>query len=213
MNAEKAPDFTNKYAQSAELKIVRWLMSWTIVGVALHWLFQSMLYMDDTERRFKLVLDALLIGMSGMVLTTWLPGFAGWLLAFFIGHSLNFLLNAQLWVVLKHYGYVNQQYAVFAAYTESLTRRIQGEGTLVYAAIYGSQVRSEWKPSSDLDVRLVRKRGFWAGICACWFVLCERSRATWHHFPLDIYVLDGRAPLDRMRTDERPLVLVNQLEE
>jgi len=76
-----------------------------------------------------------------------------------------------------------------------------------YVAVYGSYVRGEWKPSSDLDVRLVRRAGFVSGLRACWFLLRERTRAFWMRFPLDIYVADGFASLERLRLDEAPLVI------
>ena len=183
------------------------LLKKPLVALGLHWAVQSLFYMDATERNFKLALDA------GGTLAIWailqrrLPKIPAFLLAFVLAHSANLLTNGHVWGVLKHYGFVEHAYEAFEAYSQALAARVQAEKSVIYGAIYGSRVRAEWKPSSDLDVRLVRRPGFFHGIRASWFVLRERSRATRHRFPLDLYVLDSRAPLDAMRDDERPFVI------
>jgi hypothetical protein len=181
-----------------------------LVALGMHWAFQSVFYMDTTERFFKLALNA------GGTLAIWavlrqrLIEYPALLLAFLLAHSVNLLANGHLWGVLKHYGYVENRYDAFETYAQQFAQRVRAEESMTYGAIYGSRVRAEWQPSSDLDVRLVRRPGFWHGIRACWFVLRERSRATWYRFPLDLYVLDSYAPLDAMRNDEAPFVICDQ---
>ena len=38
----------------------------------------------------------------GIILNIWLPGIIAWLLAFIFAHTINFLFNAQLWVVTEN---------------------------------------------------------------------------------------------------------------
>ncbi|MCP5098155.1 MAG: hypothetical protein GY943_21615 [Chloroflexi bacterium] len=193
-----------------ESRFMRRVLKNPLMALGMHWVFQSLFYMDSTERNFKLALDA------GGTLAIWallqqrLPKIPAFLLAFIIAHSANLLANGHLWGVLKHYGFVEHSYEAFEAYSQALATRVQAENSIAYGAIYGSRVRAEWKPSSDLDVRLVRQPGFVQGIRASWFVLRERSRATRHRFPLDLYVLDSHAPLDAMRDDERPFVICDR---
>ncbi len=190
-----------------ESSVMRRLLQNPAAALAMHWAFQSLFYMDMTERRFKLVLDAIGTLAAWLLLRLVLPWQVALPTAFLLAHTANLLANGHLWGVLKHYGFVSNSYETFERYSQQLATRVQAEESIVYGAIYGSRVRSEWKPSSDLDVRLVRRSGFMSGVKACWFVLNERSRATWYRFPLDLYVLDSHAPLAAMRADERPFVI------
>jgi len=190
-----------------ESSVMQRLLQKPVAALGMHWAFQSLFYMDVTERRFKLVLDAIGTIAAWLLLRLVLPWQVAVPVAFLLAHTANLLANGHLWGVLKHYGFVSNSYEAFERYSQQLAMRVQVEESIVYGAIYGSRVRSEWKPSSDLDVRLVRRPGFVAGVKACWFVLKERSRATWYRFPLDLYVLDSHAPLAHMRADERPFVI------
>ena len=193
-----------------ESKIMQKLLRYPLVAVTIHWTFQSLFYMDPTERRFKLMLDVVPTVTGGVLLSRWLPWKFAWVAAFLVAHTINFLFNGQLWGALKFYGFVNNTYEAFENYTQSMAERIKAESSIGYAAVYGSRTRSEWKSSSDLDLRLVRRPGWRNGLRACVFVLIERARALFLGFPLDIYVLDDFDSLARLRPDELPMVLLTR---
>ena len=163
--------------------------------------------MDRTERLFKLSIDALLTTLIGAVLIIWFPWPIAFLLALLIAHTINFLINGQLWVLLKHYGLVSNSYAQFTSYVEGFTERSNQTTSIRSVLVFGSLSRDEWSPSSDLDARIVPFPGRINALRACWFLLCERSRALWHRFPLDAYVIDSELPLSRLRADEMPTAL------
>jgi predicted nucleotidyltransferase len=183
---------------------LRWLLRSPVAAVAAHWFFQGMLYMDATERWFKLALDGLLTVLAAIPLRIWFRSDMAWLAAFILAHTLNFLFNGQLWGVLKHYGLVRLSRPVFESHLCQLSRRTRNEPSIRWAGVYGSLARGGWSPTSDLDVRLVRKPGVANALRACVFVLAERSRALLHRFPLDIYVLGDPGQLAAMRGDEWP---------
>jgi len=199
--------YTNKYAKSAAGGPIKWLLQQTAVGCVIHWIFQGILYADRTERWFKIGLDVVLTLAFWLLFLPRMQSVTAWIMAFLCAHTINFIFNAQLWVLLKHYGLVRNSYQDFETYIRDFTVRVNAHDSLQYVAVYGSYVRGEWKPSSDLDVRLVRRAGFLNGLRACWFLMCERTRALFTRFPLDIYVADGFASLERLRLDEAPLVL------
>jgi len=172
-----------------------------------HWLFQGLLYMDPTERWFKLGLDLVLALIMGAVLALWLPVLPALVLGGLIAHTLNFLFNGQVYGVLKHFGSVRHTWEQFDGEVQRLRRRIAEEPSIVYAAAYGSLAREEWSPTSDLDLRLVRAPGVRSAWRVCWFAVEERTRAFWHRFPLDLFVLDTFASLNRMAENDRPVVL------
>jgi hypothetical protein len=122
-------------------------------------------------------------------------------------HTLNFVLNGQIWVVLKDFDEVHHTWLAFDLEVKRLRLRIAQEPSIVYAAAYGSLARNEWSPTSDLDVRLVRAPGLLSAWRVCWFVARERSRAFYQRFPLDIFVLDTFASLDKMSERDYPVVL------
>lgn len=185
-----------------ESRTLQQLLRSPFVAVAMHWAFQSMFYMDATERRFKLALDAILTCLFGALLAVRLPWPVAWSSAFLAAHTLNFLFNGQLWGALKHYGMISRSYEEFDGYVRRLAARARREPSIARLAVYGSLSRAQWSPSSDLDARILRRPGFMNGVRACWFVLCERSRAISARFPLDMYVVDSDVSLRKLAADE-----------
>ena len=180
------------------------------IGLASHWFFQSLTYMDKTERRFKLALDGGLAVLLWRVLRRTLRPRASVAVSIFAAHTFNFVFNSHLWGALKHYGLANQRYDEFDHYRQGLETRIRAEQSVIFAAEYGSLARSTWRPSSDIDVRIVRRPGVASGLRACGFVLRERTRATIGRFPLDIYVLDDFTLLAALHAGEEQVVLVDR---
>jgi thymidylate kinase/predicted nucleotidyltransferase len=174
-----------------------------------HWVFQSMLYMDSSERWFKLGLDFLLTALGTLLLKAWLTWPLAIGVSFVIAHSINFFINGQLFALLKNYGGVSHTYEQFVAYTDALAQRAQKEPSIQKVVMYGSISRRSWSHSSDLDARILRKPGLKNGIRAAWFLLKERTRALFSKFPLDMYVLDSERSLHdrRLKADEQPVLL------
>jgi hypothetical protein len=187
--------------------ILRMLLQRPIAGIGLHWAFQSLFYMDPTERWFKLSLDLILTLLIGLAVSAMVQSTLTWLSSFLLAHTLNFLFNGQLWGVLKTYGYVQKSYIEFTRYVEQLRRRAAGEPSIERLFACGSLARQEWSSASDLDARILRKQGFINGIRACWFLLKERSWALVNRFPLDLYVIDNITSLNRLRANEKGIEL------
>jgi Nucleotidyltransferase domain len=208
MSDNKQQAHTNKYEQHATLRPLRWLLRQPAAGIAIHWAVQGLLYMDVTERRFKVAIDLIMTVAIAAALSQWMDPLGALATAFLLAHTINFLFNGQLWVLLKHYGLMRIELERYQGYMASLRERVRGEASIARAAVYGSLARDAWSPTSDLDVRLIRRAGFLNGLRACWFVALERGRALLARFPLDIYVGDSDALLDRMNTAEEPIDLL-----
>jgi predicted nucleotidyltransferase len=203
----------NKYPDLSNNKILKKLLEYPLFGILVYWALQGLLYMDWTERLFKLCLDAILtivfaISIGDKVIFPW-----NWTLAVVIAHTLNFIFNAHLWAFLKHYGLMSNPREKYYKYSEKLFKRISSQRFIIYAAVYGSWARGDWSPSSDLDVRIVHA-GLVSGLEACVFVLIERTKALFNHFPLDIYILDGFSRVARMqRTESSETILDRRIAE
>ncbi|KUK17266.1 hypothetical protein [Thermococcus sibiricus] len=166
------------------------------------WLFQGILYMDRTERVFKLALDVLftiILVLLGANIPT----------AILISHTINWIFNGQIFVVFKNLKLITTPKEKFNVYIERLRAKLESEPSIVWAGIYGSLVREEFKETSDLDVRLIRKPGFINGVRACIFVMKERIWANFHGFPLDIYVFDNFQQL-KMKMKEEPIIIYEE---
>lgn len=175
--------------------LLRRLARSPFVALAAHWALQSLLYMDRTERWFKLGLDLAAVLVVRLLVGRALPAWAAWAAALGVAHTANFSLNGHMWGVLKHYGLVHHSGTAFARYVESALTRATRESAIESAWICGSLSHGAWSPESDLDVRLLRRPGAINGARACWFLLRERTRALCARFPLDAYVVDSRAGL------------------
>jgi predicted nucleotidyltransferase len=175
--------------------------------LASHWLVQGMAYMDPTERTFKLGLDAAgTVGFASLLATRLsLPrALAGGLLA---AHTLNFLVNGHLRGALKWHGLGGASVPALQAELLRIARRLAANPAVEHAYVYGSVTRGDVHAGSDLDIRVLRRPGLAAGLAVCWLVLLERARSLGSGVPLDIYVWDSPARMERMRSDEVPLDL------
>lgn len=186
---------------------LRPLLASPLGALAVHWVFQCMPYMDATERRFKLGIELalflLVLGFLGPVL----PSLVAVMASLLVAHTLNLVLNGHAWVVMKHFGRLQHSQKQFNREIRELSDRIARERCIVFAAAYGSLARGQWSPTSDLDVRLVRAPGLPSALRVCWFALRERARAFWRRFPLDLYVLDSYASLDKLVERDVPVIL------
>jgi predicted nucleotidyltransferase len=196
-----------KYYAVTDIKILQFLLYSRVTAMAMHWAFQNMLNMDLTELSFKIIIDILLTLIFSLLLSNWLPLVAAIILGVLLAHTLNFLFNGQIFVVLKHFGDVTHELSEFEQYIEAIKNRLNKEPSIRWAAIYGSMTRGEMKTTSDMDIRLIRYPGFVNGIRACWFILLERTRAHLNRFPIDFLMLDSPRLLKRLRSDELPLVI------
>lgn len=198
------------YYKASDHVLLRPFLRSPVISLLVHWVFQGMLYMDRTELMFKIGLDLAMATVLWIAVSRILRLPKGWAVvpALLIAHTMNFMFNGQVWSVLKCFHLVKHSRSEFDEYLRQLSERIEAEPSIEWAGVYGSPARGEWTEYSDLDLRLVRRSGLWNGLCACWFVLCERTRALIHKFPLDLFLLDSPKMLAAMRNDEPPLELL-----
>jgi len=76
--------------------------------------------------------------------------------------------------------------------------------------VYGSIVRGGSHQWSDLDIRYIRRPGFRHAVLALSFAARERIIALFSRIPLDLYVGDTEKFLDKMNSDEMPIMIKNE---
>jgi hypothetical protein len=178
-----------------------------IVIILTNWLFQGILYADQTEKAFKILLDLVLTTVLYSFLVSFSNVYLDIMISLIMSHTILFVLNGQLFVLARNFDIVYNDPQRIIDYANGLKKRASKEKSINCVVVYGSLVRGEIKPTSDLDVRIIRKSGIFNGFGACVFGLKERSRALFSRFPLDMYVIDSPNHLLKMRRDETPKIL------
>lgn len=171
------------------------------------WTFQCTLYMDTTERYFKIILDLIMILPIFLILNYYLNLLTSILLAIILAHTLNWIFNGQIFVLLKNLKLIKTSEQSFKEYLDGIKIRVENENSIIAAAAYGSISREKLKETSDIDIRIIRKSGFINGFKACVFVLKERFKSFFNKFPLDIYVLDSIDMIGVHIKNEKPVVV------
>ncbi len=173
------------------------------------WFFQGLLYMDSTEKWFKIFLDVVMIIVISFFLVFFIPSLIiAILISFIIAHTMNFLFNGQLMVIMKNLGKSKMSpelFSSFQSYIDGILKK--NRDSIISAAFIGSIVRNEWSLSSDLDMRVIRKKGFMPAIRACRLAMHLRTRALLSRFPLDIYIFDSVDSMSRLSSLEKPLII------
>lgn len=168
------------------------------------WFFQGILYMDKREITIKFIFDAIF---------TIAIMFAGvkWWVSFLIAHSLNFIFNGQFLAMYTHMGAISLSVDDFLNYIISCQKRLEKYNFIDVAIAFGSLSRGVYKSTSDLDIRIIPKKGCLNWIKAVFWAVTERIRAFFWQFPLDLYIFELDTIIEKMRSDEPPILLVNKI--
>ena len=169
------------------------------------WIFQGILYMDITERYFKIFLGVLSFILLYLVITPFAGILKSVVIAVILSHTLNWIFNGQIFVLLKNLKLIKTDAEKFDNYLIEIKKRAKNEKAINIVATFGSLSRKELKETSDLDIRVVREKGIINGLRTCIFILIERTKAFFSRFPLDIYLLDNSKGLDKL--GEKPIFL------
>jgi hypothetical protein len=176
------------------------------------WLHQRWLYMDKSERIFHIALNALaaLLFYGFFTLSGLFEIWTHRLIAALVSaRTLSWFLNDHFWgLLLVSLPFVkNPGIMRFCKYLEYSRDRAFSCKSLSAYALYGGLTRGKFHPKSDIDVRYIRKPGFWNAISCLSFAARERAIALFSKIALDLYVGDSIRFLDKMSKDEIPVPL------
>ncbi|MFQ5644539.1 MAG: hypothetical protein ACE5FQ_12710 [Thiogranum sp.] len=181
-----------------------------------NWVHQGFLYMDRGEQAFKLLTE-----VSEFLVIFALFYFAGQntmsvtyiaVLSFIIVHTFNWVTNNLFWsiVMFAFPGLKNRGMEQTVSYLANMADRLRRNRSITGMALYGSISRKQWHERSDLDVRLLRAPGFLNLVKANLVMMRERLIAFLLRQPTDIFLADGIAFLAKMRSDEKPILLIRR---
>lgn len=160
-----------------------------------YWFFQSIRYSNLRETIFKIFLTVILFVFFLIYFNP--------LISIIIAHSLNAILNGHFPAMLVHMGVGSPSPVSFIKYIEKLHLRLNKSKNIEFIYAYGSLSKGNYKPTSDIDIRIVPKNQNWI---RCLLILWrERFFALISWFPLDIYAFSIPELSKKMRNDEPPI--------
>lgn len=180
------------------------------VILAVNWCFQGMRGMDSRELSFRLLGEALLALPVAAALVPAAGTTMGVALAVLVAHSLQFLLNGQLWVCARYCPRYRGDEARLERWMARLPEELAALPWLREAVVIGSRGGGRPGPRSDIDLRLVFPPGLRGWLATNLLLLRLRSRALLARLPLDVYAYDAPASLLRHRQDERLRLLLDR---
>lgn len=170
-----------------------------------NWVLQGVLYMNPVEVVVKFGLDILLTVLCWILIGR--PhSVIGWLAAWLLAHTINWLINGQPIAMRRHLDWGKNDPRRFIDYIETFERRLQKQSYLAAAASFGSLSRGGYKDTSDIDLRVVMRPGLVNRLRAAIFCVVERLRAAINQFPLDLYAFDLEELLRKMSREEVPVI-------
>ncbi|MFZ5516798.1 MAG: hypothetical protein ACOY90_09185 [Candidatus Zhuqueibacterota bacterium] len=179
--------------------------------ISINWFFQGILGMDKTERVFKIFIELLSIIIMTLILNNLFNLIFAIIMSFITIHSLNWLLNAHFYdAVGRFFSLCEMSEAKMVDYLNSVKDRAERNKSIMGILVIGGITRGKKiGPTSDLDIRFVRNKGFINGIRASMFSFNERVKAFYQKFPLDLYTYDNLTSLDKLRKDEAPIIVLD----
>lgn len=195
----------DKYYENL-IKKTRYSLSGIIIVFFMNWIFQGILNMDKTDRIFKLFLDLTLTLLIYIILVNNSNYITVISLAFVIAHTFNWVFNGHIYSLAKPFGRGQKPQSLLNI-TKTLGDRISKEKSIQGAAIFGSIARNEITENSDIDVAIIRRRGFINGLRVCSFGFFERFRAFLAKVPLDLFVVDSIEHLSKYWKEKNVVIL------
>ena len=136
-----------------------------------------------------------------LILDHFIVVYVALILSILIAHTINWILNGHIFALFKTFGKVKTKPEQFKRYINDLKEKSSNENSVFLVATIGSISTKKIKETSDIDIRIVRKKGFLNGLKSCIFTMKERSIAFFNKFPLDIYLLDDADELNKLKED------------
>lgn len=191
---------------STKSHVLYYLFQNKISLTVINWLFQGMRGMDTADRMGKIIFD-ILIFIVAMFL---IDGSETYRISssLILAHTLNWLLNANFWVIGRFNGITRTPPSRFFPYLRKMSARINKNNSIFAVIIIGGLSRNKsFKTTSDVDIMFIRERGFKNAVKAVVVTISERAIAFFSKFPLDLQLYDSIESMKQHRADEIPVLL------
>jgi len=183
------------------------------VNLLRNWIHQGISYMDSGELFTRLFVELVEILLVYYFLKSLLPDYNLALhlcVSILIVHTWNWVTNCLFWalVIFAFPDMKNPGAEPTITYLNNMRDRLLQSQSITGVAIYGSVSRGIWHSRSDIDMRILRKRGLTSLLPSSLITMRERFIAFISKQPIDLFLADDVDFLLKMRNDEMPIMLV-----
>ncbi len=181
-----------------------------------NWLMQGIFHADKSEKMYKIFFTIVLWIIAFVIL------FFGFNIAliksllygFLIAHTLNWIVNNNLFVLLVHrmrwLHTTKPELFNQLEYIQNRLKKIPNKDWILYSVSLGGICNGTLNSHSDIDVTLIRKPGFKNMFHAIVFYVKEKKFADLKGVPLDIFICDTPENcIDRSKGQKNPIVLMD----
>jgi predicted nucleotidyltransferase len=181
-------------------------------NIPVGWLTQALHSTDRSERYFRVVLEVILFTLTAVFLMAAEKAgvIQSIILAFLIVHTLLWFLTGNFWVYMLDSFLIirNPGMPKILSFVEFSRKYLTRFNAVEAILIYGSMCRKQFHGRSDLDLRVIRRRGSFVGWLALPISFLLRAYSFFIMLPVDLEVVDSLQFLKKqMREDEFPIIV------
>ena len=191
-------------------KYLAWVQLFT------NWLFQGIFLADTSEKIYKISFTIILSILAYIIFKNIfdLSFFSLVLLSFVFAHTINWIINANQYVLFIHrMKYLSISKKKLFQHLEHIKNRFENVGNkdwILYVVSHGGICEGTLNEHSDIDVSIIRKPGLKNMIKAILFYVKEKKLADLNHVPLDIFICDTPENCKkRSNWQKNPIVLLD----
>ena len=173
--------------------------------IAANWVFQGTLIMSASERIFRFLFELVMTVTLFVLMSQFVPLVENLALSLIIAHTIDWSFNGNFWATQKFFGRKTDPNKLIGV-LRKLTKTEHHQVAAI--AVFGSLSRGQFSPSSDLDMRVIRQKGFLGWIRTNLFVLKLRATSFIKKMPIDILILDNASQTyEHISCSESPVVI------
>jgi predicted nucleotidyltransferase len=175
-------------------------------------MFQGILRADKTEKAYKISFSLLLSYLFYAYFNRYLDTMSSVICGFALGHTVNWCVNGNLSLLFVHILMIKradpQNIFLYLFYLRNESIKCKW---VKYAGVLGSISRGDLKPSSDVDVSIVRKPGLGNAMKAIVFSIKHKKIADAMGVPMELYISDSvRNSYERYKDENCPVILTEE---
>lgn len=187
-------------------------LSW--LQVISNWIMQGIWNADISEKIYKIMFTLIFSLLFFQLFHTGLDWsfYRSLFVGFFIAHTLNWLINCNLFVLFVHRikwlktdkpALFNQLYTI-----QNRLENLNDNSWILYSVSHGGICKGTLSQHSDIDVSLIRKPGFKNLVSSIIFYVKEKKYADFRGVPLDIFICDSPENcIERSKGQKNPIVI------
>lgn len=178
--------------------VINSLLSSRIIVLISNYVFQGFRYMSFGEKVYKFLVTIIFSIITFFFINDFL-------ISLLIGHTLNYILNGQFFVVYRYlFSGRTMSNEKLIEYLKLIEMNIDSYG-LKDILFTGSFCRGKMSKTSDLDLRIYHKSDFISSIKAYFFATKLRFMGLTLKFPIDVFCFSQLSFLDKLDKIEIPV--------